>query len=277
MFECVVLDFDGTFTLVDEEAVPFLGGYREGLSAYLNRNIDEDWHRTETEIRANFNRYGWEYEGQIVAPSHADPYIMAASIGQVLLSRETNLDAKGRSELLNGLYQTNYAQATTVFRPDAEHVVQELLKTNVPVFVVTNSKTEHVREKIRTLNPSFLEHLEIRGDAKKYVISQPSAADERFARIPAELRVDGLERSILMHRGLYFDALKRIWSETGAQPDSTLVCGDIFELDLALPSALGARIHMVGRPDTPEYERQAVAASQGVLTEDLASVLQHLT
>ena len=37
--------------------------------------------------------------------------------------------------------------------------------------------------------------------------------------------------------------------------------GDIFELDLALPMALGARVGLVGNPRTPAYEREFVRAS----------------
>ena len=45
---------------------------------------------------------------------------------------------------------------------------------------------------------------------------------------------------------------------------NTVVCGDIWEMDLAMPYALGANVHLLDRTtpfDTYEYERYAVASS----------------
>lgn len=38
------------------------------------------------------------------------------------------------------------------------------------------------------------------------------------------------------------------------------MAGDIFELDLALPAALGASVQLVERTNVLEYERRAIAA-----------------
>jgi hypothetical protein len=39
--ECIVLDFDGTFTRVDDEAVPFVAGFRAGLRERVGPVVDE--------------------------------------------------------------------------------------------------------------------------------------------------------------------------------------------------------------------------------------------
>jgi hypothetical protein len=65
---------------------------------------------------------------------------------------------------------------------------------------------------------------------------------------------------MLLGRGRYLDVLASIWAETGTGPEETLVCGDIFELDLGLPAEMGAHVHLIRRETTYAYERDAVAA-----------------
>ena len=73
--------------------------------------------------------------------------------------------------------------------------------------------------------------------------------------------LEGLSaRPLYLRRGKYFEVLRAIWEKTGATPSSTLVCGDLYELDLAMPALLGAHVQLVMREDTPEYERNALAA-----------------
>lgn len=278
--ECVVLDFDGTFTLVDEEAAPFVEGFREGLRARLGEVVEQRWDALAARIDADPDVYGWEWEGRIVAPAHADPYVMTTSIAQLLLD-ELGVAPSARTGLLQTLYAENYPKSRTVFRPEARHVIEAILATGLPVYVVTNSRTEHVAAKLAELAPRGLERLSVRGDARKFVLTQPERSSptwrERWASVPAEQRVPGLGRPVFLRRGHYFDALTRIWDETHASPEGTLVCGDIFELDLALPSALGSQIHLVARPGTPEHERRAARdAFDGGSSQDLGGLLERL-
>jgi hypothetical protein len=272
--ELVVLDFDGTFTRVDEEAVPFLVAYREGLRALLGGELDQAWDRARSAIEADPDRYGWQYDGRIVAPSHADPYVLATSIAQVLLHERGMGNQGARPAVLEGLFRDAYTKAATVFRSDASSVIESMLGEGVPIYVVTNSRTEDVARKIAALGAKGSERLKIHGDARKFVIAEPKDRDPRFDAIPAEMRIEGLGRPIYVRRGMYFEVLRAIWEETGIGADETLVCGDIYELDLALPALLGARIHMVGRPNTPRYERDAVVRAGGSFSVDLSGALE---
>lgn len=269
--ELLVLDFDGTFTRVDDEAAPFLVAYRAGLAEVLGEPVDEAWERARRAIEADPDRYGWEHEGRIVAPSHADPYILATTIAQLLLA-ERGLDRA----VTERLYRESYAKAGIAFRHDAREVVEAALGTGAPVFVVTNSRTTDVVAKIARLEARGSERLVVRGDACKWMITPASRADARFDALPDEQHVPGLRRPILLKRGRYFDTLAALWAETGASPEGTLVCGDIYELDLALPALLGARVHMVGRPSTPAYERDAVRAAGGSFSTELSGLLEVL-
>lgn len=267
--ELVVLDFDGTFTRVDDEAVPFLESYQAGLGALLDIPITSEWERARALIEADPDRYGWQHEGRIVAPSHADPYILATTIAQLLLQDHRGEVTPGVTE---SLFRESYAKAGTVFRHDAREVVASVLARDVPVFVVTNSHTDDVRRKIERLGIEP-DRLAIHGDARKWMIVEPEETDPRFEALPAELRVEGLGRPMHLRRGRYYEVLRLLWSQSGASPETTLVCGDIYELDLALPARLGARVHMVGRPSTPTYEREAVRAAGGSFSTELGGLL----
>jgi hypothetical protein len=64
-----------------------------------------------------------------------------------------------------------------------------------------------------------------------------------------------------------------VLADAHATFDQLVVIGDIFELDLALPLALGARVGLVASAHTPPYERAFVSAHpRGRVLEDLAAI-----
>lgn len=63
---------------------------------------------------------------------------------------------------------------------------------------------------------------------------------------------------------------------TATRPAETLVVGDVFELDLALPAAPGCAVHLSEGPRTLDCERRAVHAYGGRTAPDLRVVLEHL-
>ncbi len=276
--ECVILDFDGTFTDVEAEAGPFLAAYRDELSGTFGVELAARWDEVALAIRHAPGSFGWEYRGRIVAPSHADPYILALSTAQRLLDEHGLLpDAAERAAYLEALFRSNYPKAKSVFRPEAREVVETLLATGRPVHVVTNSHTDAVEKKLDELAPKGRERLKVHGDAKKYVLGDANPPDACFQAVPEEQRLEGLDRPVQLRRGRYYDVLRRVMEETGASPERTLVCGDIYELDLALPAALGMPVHLVCRPGTPTYERQAVSRlPNGAVSEALTPVLARL-
>ncbi len=151
-----------------------------------------------------------------------------------------------------------------------------MLARGLSVHVVTNADPVVVADKLAALAPAGLPRLHVHGDARKFLIVPASRPDDRLAALPAERRLPGLARPLLLRRGRYFDVLTSIWAECGARPAETLVCGDIFELDLALPADLGAEVYLVRRETTYAYETDAVAAlgARGSIGEGLGGVLQ---
>jgi phosphoglycolate phosphatase-like HAD superfamily hydrolase len=277
--KAIVLDFDGTFTDVEVEGAPFVRTYRAALSDLVGRDVSADWERAAAEIAARPGRYGWVHGGRIVAPGNADPYVRCTAVAQLICDAENRLrDPEVRTAVVQAFYQLAYRHTVTAFRPEARETLGKLTETGLPVYVVTNSSTQVVTQKLRELAPPGLERLHVLGDAQKFVVAEATDDDPRFDDVPAERRLDGLERPVYPRRGRYFDALARIWRETGAAPAETLVCGDIFELDLSLPIELGLQVHLVTGPATAPYERAAVAAlgARGSAGERVSDVLARL-
>lgn len=281
---CIVLDFDGTFTHVDAEAESYTPLYREHLGWLLgahdsasNAAFLEEWTALDREMDAQPSRHGWkDGAGRIVAPAYADPYVKSRAISEQLLDRRGMFQgARERHAVLDYLFRLGRRAVLPHFRPEAEAAIHALAATGARLYVVTNSGTEDVRQKIAENLRGAAKHLDVRGDAKKYVLDEAGATWAGPAQVPAEVRVAGLERPVYLHRPRYLEVLRGIWAECGVGPESTLVCGDIFELDLALPAAMGATVRLITRPNTPAFERDAVAALPrgqvvGALTELVA-------
>ncbi len=253
----IVLDFDGTLTDVDAEASGYLDAYGKKLGAELGRDVGAEWRAALAYILEHADRHGWEHGGRIVAPAHADPYILAGCAARWLLDQAKELlDPAARTALLDGLYRTLYATLSPRFRPELGDFFLGLQKSGRPVYVVTNSQPDAVKKKLASAGLPFVP--EVVGDAKKYVLDPPAAPSPRFDALPEHRRLSGLERPIYLRRGRYLEALEKVWALADAGPESTMVCGDIYEMDLAMPSALGATVHLVTRPGTRPWERGAV-------------------
>lgn len=275
-YDLVILDFDGTFTDVEKEAGPFFAAYKADAKARLGLDdLEEAWERCQAIVAADPAHYGWSYAGHVVAPGNADPYLRATVILNMILDERGLLpEPEERRKLLQALYHANYPKADTVFRPDAKRVVEALLASGVPTVVVTNSETSAVEAKLDLLDPVGRERLRVCGDAKKYIVCELDEPDPRFDALPAEVTVEGLRRPILLRRGHYYLQLRALWDELDVAPDQTLVVGDIFELDLALPGKLGTHVHLVLKEMTEEYERLAVeSCPRGELSDGLEGVL----
>ena len=280
---CIVLDFDGTFTHVDAEAQSYTPLYREHLGWLLGAHdaaataaFVAEWEAVDREMDAQPALHGWkDAAGRIVAPAYADPYVKSRAISEQLLDRRGLFQGTGeRLAVLDYLFRLGRRAVLPHFRPEAAEAVDALAATGARLFVVTNSGTEDVRQKIAENLRGAARHLDVRGDAKKYVLSAPGEAWAGPAQVASEQRVAGLERPVYLHRPRYLEVLRGIWAETGTTPEQTLVCGDIYELDLALPAALGATVRLITRPNTPAFEKGAVAAlARGQVVDALTELV----
>lgn len=281
---CVILDFDGTFTDVEAEAEPFVEAYRQDLSDLLGRDIEAAWEEARAVVARIPHEHGWKEGGRIVAPALADPYILSTVVGRLVLDHFGVLEQEDlRSEILQLFYRRGYPRTRHAFRPHAAEVIEALL-ARLPdrVFVVTNSNPDTVRSKLDALTPGLSSRLPVEGNARKFLLAPLEAKEAgaaEFAALPSERWVATLPgRPMLVRRGHYFRILHTLLSRTGSRPEDCLVCGDIYELDLVLPEAMGAAVHLMTRRSTPGYEIDAALAlgTRGAVSEDLRSILDRL-
>lgn len=279
---CVVLDFDGTFTDVDEEARPFVAAYRAFLADLVGADISAEWARHEADVAANPTKYGWLNDGKIVAPGNADPYIRASTVTQKIFDERGLLTSgEHRNPVMQTLYKQAYGHTHAAFKPEAKEVLDALGDTGLPICVVTNATPEVVKDKLDALGLKHRHALEVFGDAKKYVIAGLDGPDPIFDALPESIRVDGLDtRPIYLKRGMYYRVLRSIWTKHGIAPSEMLMAGDIWELDLSLPAALGFSVQLVSRAGTtPQHELDAVQklGSKGGVAESLRAILARLS
>ncbi len=282
---CVVFDFDGTVTQVEEESSTFIDFYQNAMNILLHlrpsagQSIVKEWEQTEAKVDSHPNLYGWKDKyGRIIGPAYTDSYVKARVIAGDILDRYGRfMGPDDRQDLLELLYQHGYekAAASARFRPDTEEMLGALVDAHIPVFIVTNSGTSKVRKKFEHASDrlaQLIHQIGLIGDAQKFNVSHSDSPWTGPASVPESLYVEGLTRPLYLRRPSYLAALQTIWEKTGIQPAETLVCADIFELDLSLPAHLGTRIHLVSRIQTSEIDKRAVRKFGGTISDNLRAI-----
>lgn len=278
----LVLDFDGTMTLAEEEGAPFREGYLADLCALVGRKAQDAEvvaiaDAVDKELAEAPEQHPFLWGGRAVAPATVDPYLRMATIAHRVFDAFSVMPSHVERGRLFGsvLYKHNYKATLErpVFRPGAGRCLKKLANhlKKQPVFIVTNSDTEAVAGKITKLGKKHKEVKRLRsrvyGQARKFEV------EDEWDAVPATLEVPGLARPVLLRRRHYHDLLAKVLARAESTFSELTVVGDIFELDLALPLALGARVALVRGPRTPEYELAYVAGHErGKVLEDLREV-----
>ena len=277
MSKVLVLDFDGTMTDAEVEGKPYRQGYLEDVSTLSGLPLDEVMtlaDQFDEEVSKNAHQYGWEFNGQIVAPAVVDPYLRMMPVARKIFDHSgTFLDPTDRTRILDGiLYKYNYPKTANCFR-DGSRAVLESFEGSA-TYVVTNSHTDPVRQKLTSLGAQddgtcSLQWLvdRVHGSAKKYVI------DEGFTQVDESMALPGLPRPVWLRRANYHRVLSQILADEGAGFEDLVVVGDIFELDLCLPFAMGARVGLLANDFTPEYEKRFLQSPpRGAVLHSVAEI-----
>ena len=269
----LILDFDGTMTDAESEGAPFRRGYLDDLAALVGRRAGDPEllalaDQVEAELARAPGEHGFTWDDKVVAPASVDPYLRMVPVAQRIFDHFGAFQSPtDRERLLRSvLYKYNYEKTVPVFRPGARAALAALRGTDS--HVVTNSGTAHVARKLRVLDDGTGEAAwladRVHGDAGKFVV------DDAWDVVPATLAIPGLGRPVLTRRRSYHDVLAQLCA--GRFTD-LIVVGDIFELDLALPLVLGARIALCANGYTPPYEVDFVAAHpRGRVVRDLGEI-----
>ncbi len=250
----IVFDFDGTCTTPTSGAdKTFLQAHQAGFEKLLGKSpgwAEIMYKQAHLLISANPETYGWEINGQIVAPALVDAFVEAQVCAQIIL-RKMGEDVGNWEVRLNSLYQENYLLYHTVFRPELLMVFRELRHIGTPFYVVTNSDPAKVKKRLEALgdDAQWIGPL-VRGFAKKFMVT-PGPKN-----VPECMFFPGLHRPVKLRREHYYNVLTQIMDVHQIDWNKLLVVGDIAELDLSLPVAMGSSGHLILGPNTPIFEKE---------------------
>lgn len=265
----LVLDFDGTCTRVEQAAGAYLDAYRAGLAKHLPVT-EECWATALDRVRSLSPRIGWSIAGTPSAPAAADPYILAYEAAHHLLRQAGTHD-----DVPASVHTAAYIACPAPWREDARSVFEAMIGKGIEIWFVSNSGTAYIEGRLQEIfqpGDPLRVSVKVQSDAGKFKVCElpwendpllHAAARDLFGRISPAFPSAELGRPIYLRRGSYFRALSRVLGGDFESLRSTLFCGDIWELDLAMPRQLGARVHLLERAppfETCQYERRALAA-----------------
>jgi FMN phosphatase YigB (HAD superfamily) len=275
----VVLDFDGTSTLVENIQREFLERYRELVAADWGDTAAAQWDENLAAVRAASPLAAWMLGGAPAAPAAADPYILSGEV-VALTARRLGVRAPAQA---SSWYVTAYHENPAPLRAELGDLLVGLVGDGCAVAFVSNSDRKKVAERVGELRlpPGVAEKVQVHGNAAKFCIQElwferhpPEPLAARFRALPAAAP-SSLPRPVYLRRGAYFHALAGVWEKNGTTPEETLVVGDVWEMDLAMPAALGCRVAFLRRPEPYppyDYELEAAAGASASIIDDLTTI-----
>src|SRR5437763_2920200 len=287
----IVLDFDGTCTQIPPIFEAYLDYYRRGLNeAGLNVTTSE-WRDAQAMVRQHSPKAGWTVAGCPSAPAAGDPYVLADEAARLILRRR---DA--RTPVPPTVHAQAYDAALAPWREEARDTFSRLVADGVHLHFVSNSSTTFISRRLRDLfgdGHPMTAKISVQSDAGKFRICELNWDDPEAVSVEAKRRFQSLpvaygdklltetERPVYLRRRAYFEAINRVLAGDLDELTQTVFCGDTWEMDLAMPYALGAKVHLLDRAAPFEaycYERQAVAAygDRGKTSAHLSGLLDWL-
>lgn len=280
-YRYILLDFDGTLTAPDRITEAFLGAYRSEFLARVGQEHAALWDRTLAAVRFGSPHLGWMLEGYEACPAAADPYVLASAVSDRMLA---SLDRRDLAHVPGELYVALYGAFEAPFRPEFPEVLAALRATGATVAIISNASTGKITTRLNQQVGAVAADLPVIGGARKFGVrpaTRTTPTRARFDALPDVTACPGLARPTWLRRGAFFDALADVWGADADAPAATIFAGDIWELDLALPAALGCHVHLVERAAplaTHEAERATVAATPGAgFSADLRGLLARVT
>ncbi len=276
----VVLDFDGTCTQIPKIWEAYLELFFKALPESGFNVTAAEWSEARDTVRKHSPTAAWTLTGCAAAPAAADPYMLADESMRLILRRR-----RDHRSVPVDMHAKAYAAAPAPWREEALDTFAKLIDRGVRLHIVSNSSSAVIKGRLQDLlanHSSLAGKISVESDAGKFRICElewdekmPSllktaplspAARKRFAALPANWEggkiTASLGRPVYLRRGAYFGAISRVLGGDFSLLPKTVICGDIWEMDLAMPYALGANVHLLDRAapfNTYKYEKQAVA------------------
>lgn len=284
----IVLDFDGTCTQIPVIYKGFIKNYFDGFAKQMEAGGQpisvSEWEDALSIVGKNSPHAAWTLATSPSAPAAADPYILTFEAACFIL-RKHKIKSLPDSNIFKNAYDANKPP----WRNDAAPTFIALQKKGIGLHFISNSSTKKIEEQLLLLQG--VAKIPVEGDAAKYNIREllpeteeqmPAMTKRMFDHLPAACTnkiLKDLSRPVYLRRGSYFEAICRTFNNDLARLKTTVFCGDIWELDLAMPYELGASIHLVERADpftTYDYERKMVEGygDRAKISKDLSPLLE---
>jgi len=284
----IVLDFDGTCTQIPPIFETYLDLYFKGLNESGVNVTPSEWRDVQATVREHSPKAGWTLAGCPSAPAAGDPYVLADEATRLILRRRG-----ATTPVPPTVHVQAYDTALAPWREEARDTFSRLVEHGVQLHFVSNSSTTFISRRLRDLfgdNNPVAAKISVQSDAGKFRICELNWDDQAAVSVEAKRRFQALtvaygdklltetERPIYLRRGAYFEAINRVVAGDFDLLTNTVFCGDTWEMDLAMPYALGAKVHLVDRAapfETYSYERQALVGygDRGKTSADLSGLL----
>jgi hypothetical protein len=284
----VIIDFDGTLTVEEEQARPLAEKSLDTLADEIlgapRRQLGSEYDATQARLLTAPHRYWWEVNGLIASYCDEGAFILNTTTLQVML-RENPAYARSVADFFpqaeydpvvdctNYLFHRHTAELPPVFRPSARELLVSLRDhpQQVPI-VLTNSLGDKVQRFLVAL--ALDGDMDVLGDTRQYDMDpawpqhfpHPELGQIQIWPLPQGRQVD-------LRRPVYYRALL-----DAANDGSRLaVVADTFSLPGALPLLLGSPFFLLRTPYTPEWCMQAVEGHPlGQVLESLAELPERL-
>ncbi|MEZ5975416.1 MAG: hypothetical protein R3F33_06125 [Planctomycetota bacterium] len=230
-------DFDGVWTNQAGEAKAARGAFVRRMAELLGQEpetVDRRFQAWLDECLADPAANGWAPDGRITAFVDEDPLLHTAAVAhRIDLGASTEAVEAWRQaardagfESVAALSSENFVESTKTYResggalllPNALEIVAELHAMEVEIVVVSNSAPEKLEQLFHRADIRVGEDLRVVGNAGKFVLG------------PEDRTWNLAGRTIQLDRPKYEAVLLE------ELPD--FVIGDVFSLDLALPTRL---------------------------------------
>ena len=277
----IVLDFDGTCTQIPPIFEAYLDLYFKGLNESGVNVTPSEWRDVQATVREHSPKAGWTLAGCPSAPAAGDPYVLADEATRLILRRRA-----AKTPVPPTIHTQAYEAALAPWREEARDTFSQLVDHGVGLHFVSNSSTTFISRRLRDLfgdGHPMTAKISVHSDAGKFRICElnwddPAAvsvqAKRRFQSLPVaygEKLLTEIERPVYLRRGAYFEAINRVLDGDFGALTNTVFCGDTWEMDLAMPYALGARVHLLDRAALGGMQRRSSIEQSSIQITGLTS------
>jgi hypothetical protein len=260
----VIIDFDGTLTAEETQAVPLAEMSLDTLAREIigtpRQGLARDYEATRQRLLREPHRHWWEVNGLVASYCDEGAFILNTTTLQVMLREDASYKSAVAAvfspaeydpivDCTNYLFHRHTADLPVAFRPGAADVLTTLVsqRGRTPI-VLTNSLGDKVRRHLATIGLD--RDVDVLGDTRQYEMA-PSWAHHFDHKDLGRIQVWPVSqlRRIDLRRPAYFRALVK----ASAEDPHLVVVADTLSLPGAVPLLMGIPFLLLKTAYTPSW------------------------